>query len=317
MSRRLIALDWGTTNLRASLFTTGPDISETRSAQSGILQIADRGFEGALIDLCYDWMTADTVLLASGMVGSRQGWHEAPYLQTPAGPAEAAQALAPVRMSNGMTVWLVPGIRHVDNARVDDVMRGEETQIWGDSPGDTRMLILPGTHSKWVNCAASGSIVGFRTWMTGEMFSVLSSHSILGRLMRQGPFSADGFDLGVRRGFEAPEQLGRLLFSVRTAGLMQRLPAEGLADYLSGLLIGAEFGAARSCFGLQPTTDRSTHTPTVPLRLIGEASLCERYARAATLAGFDAVVAPPALAARGAWRIAQHAGLIPLPAVHP
>lgn len=317
MNHRLIALDWGTTNLRACLFATGQEISETRSAQSGILQIQDQGFEHALMRLCHDWMTANTVLLASGMIGSRQGWRETPYLRTPAGPAEAARALAPVRMTNGMTVWLVPGIHHVDEAGVDDVMRGEETQIWGDSPGGPGIVILPGTHSKWVNCAAGGSIVGFRTWMTGEMFSVLCSHSILGRLMQQGPFSADSFDLGVRRGFEAPEQLGRLIFSVRTAGLTQRLPADGLADYLSGLLIGAEFGAARRCFGLQPINDRPARVPRIPLRLVGEALLCDRYGRAAALAGFDTVVAPPALAARGAWRIAQHAGLISFPAVQP
>ncbi len=299
MGAHLIAIDWGTTNLRATrLDATGRSL-EVRSAAAGVLQVQDSAFEEALLALCGDWLQqGQCALIASGMIGSRQGWREAAYLHTPAGPEQAAAALLPVEMSSGQSLWIIPGVHHRHEDGVDDVMRGEETQIWGGDFGDGSMVVLPGTHSKWAGVDSTGRISGFRTWMTGELYSVLLQHSILGRLAKEGE-SSESFALGVQRGLGQPGDLTALLFSVRTAGLMGRLDADCLPDYLSGLLIGAELASGMS---LLPNTRK--------IELIGEPALCARYARAAELAGLTSRNAPPGLAARGAFKVARLAGLV-------
>lgn len=311
--RMMIALDWGTTNLRATLLDPNGEPLAHRSAASGILQVSDSQFEPALLHLCGDWIDRHTTLLASGMIGSRQGWREAPYLPSPAGPADAARQLVPIGLQSGHTLWLVPGVHHVDANGIDDVMRGEETQIWGDTAPAGSLVVLPGTHSKWVRIDAGDTIGAFRTWMTGELYSVLCAHSILGRLMTTAVASADAFELGVRRGLEAPQLIGHLIFSTRTAGLMQRIAPEALADYLSGVLIGSEIGAASQAFGLSGPSHRapSGQGGTPAIRLIGEPELCARYARALSLARLESILCSPGLACRGAWRIALSAGLLP------
>lgn len=318
MPRRLIAVDWGTTNLRVCLLEADGQQRELRSAPSGILQIQNARYEEALLSLCADWISADTVLIAGGMIGSRQGWIEVPYLRGPAGLSDAARALVPLKLLRGATLWFVPGVHHADDSGLDDVMRGEETQIWGDSPPPGALSILPGTHSKWASIDHDGRIGRFHTWMTGELYAVLTGHSILGRLMQPGSESPDAFILGAQRGLAEPAQLGRLIFTARTAGLMNRLRPQALPDYLSGLLIGAEIGGACATFGvgLSQSSPRNRHpgavaTQALPaVRLIGEPALCARYAQTARLAGLEPDIRPPGLAAVGAWRIAQAAGLI-------
>jgi len=88
------------------------------------------------------------VIILSGMIGSRQGWVEAPYLACPASPEDLAAQLVEVP---GARVWIVPGV--IRGGAMPDVMRGEETQIAGvlalsPDPAGTLRLVLPGTHSK-------------------------------------------------------------------------------------------------------------------------------------------------------------------------
>lgn len=320
----MLALDWGTTNLRAQLLDDSGATLAQRHSPSGILAVAPGQFEAALRSLCADWLDVPSlIVMASGMIGSRQGWVEAPYLQAPATPAAAAQALTVIPLGNGAGLHLIPGIActnstHADT--VDDVMRGEETQIWGAALPDGATVILPGTHSKWVQCGPAGTILGCRTWMTGELFSVLSQHSILGRLMERGDGSEEAFALGAMRSLHEPESLSTLLFSVRTAGLMDRFAPHALSDYLSGLLIGAEVAAgqrhvsAPSAIANQKEANMAKGlpgSPPQPYYLIGEHALCERYARVMSMAGARSITLDGTLSARGAWRIAQSAGLLP------
>lgn len=319
---RLIALDWGTTNLRALLLDETGETLAQRSAPTGILNVQPGQFEGTLRALCADWLRDPSmVVIASGMIGSRQGWVEAPYLQAPTTPAAAAAALTRIRLNDGGELHLIPGIACVNGTQadaVDDVMRGEETQVWGADLPDGATVILPGTHSKWVRCGPSGSILGCRTWMTGELFAVLSHHSILGRLMANGEGSVHAFELGATRGLHAPESLSTLLFSVRTAGLMNRLEPHALADYLSGLLIGAEVAAGQRNGSLRSATadervgsgESAAAKTSSCVHLVGEPALCARYAAVLTMAGEPSVTLDGALAARGAWRIAKAAGLL-------
>lgn len=320
---RLIALDWGTTNLRALLLDEAGETLAERHTPAGILNVQLGRFEDALRSLCADWLgDPAVVVMASGMIGSRQGWVEAPYLQAPTTPDAAAAALTRVQLSRGAKLHLIPGIACINGIHaeaVDDVMRGEETQVWGADLPDNATVILPGTHSKWVRCGPSGSILSCRTWMTGELFAVLSQHSILGRLMASGAGSAHAFELGATRGLHAPELLTTLLFSVRTAGLMNRIEPHALPDYLSGLLIGAEVAAAQRSGPERVTPIDQRHDSSASVTaaeispcvyLVGEPALCGRYAAVLGLAGQRSVTLDGALAARGAWRIANAAGLL-------
>lgn len=299
----LIALDWGTSNLRASLLDDAGAVLGTRSAAAGVMAIPERRFAEALLALCGDWLAAHPhcACIASGMVGSRQGWVEAPYVECPAGLTDAAARLVRVAFGEGEHhhLHIVPGLRCVGADGQVDVMRGEETQLWGAGLPAGSCVVLPGTHSKWAWLGDGERVLGFVTHMTGELYAVLTQHSILGRLMEFGAAPAPAaFDAGVHLGLQQHAHLLHTLFAARTAGLMgQRAPHE-LPEFLSGLLIGAEIGSARS-------SNRVDDMVT----LLGDGGLGDRYARALTLAGLAVQRAPPEATTRGQWRVAVAAGL--------
>ena len=263
----------------------------------GILKVENGAFGAALDAMTADWGRLPVIL--SGMIGSRQGWREAPYAQCPAGADDIVQALARFDHA-GRPVALVPGLA-VENDAMPDVMRGEETQIVGAlalSGRDAGLFLLPGTHSKWAE-VSGGRIVSFRTFMTGEVFGALKDHTILGRLMRDGAPDAEGFVRGVEEGAAlggAGALLNRL-FATRSYGLMDRLADTALSDYLSGLLIGAEVAeATRQVKGV--------------VTIIASAALAQRYTDALRLLGRESTLAPPDCVAAGHWRLARAAGLI-------
>jgi 2-dehydro-3-deoxygalactonokinase len=296
---RLIALDWGTTQLRARLLGAGGAVLAERSTPSGIMHVPEGRFEQALRDTCGDWIDAHgCALLASGMIGSRQGWQEAPYLDLPASLEDAAARLTRVDFGASQSLFIVPGLLGIGDDGQSDVMRGEETQLWGCALPDGACGVLPGTHSKWAWIGPHGRITAFQTWMTGELFALLRQHSILGRLMTPGDFAPAAFDDGVRLGLERPAQMMHTIFAARTAGLTARRPPDALADFLSGILIGAEIGGAHSARPVEAVT------------LVGEAALCNRYARALAAAGVAAARAPADTTARGQWRVARAARLL-------
>lgn len=302
---RLIALDWGTSNLRARLLGDGGSVLDERQAAAGVMAVPDRRFAEALLSLCGDWLAVRPQLacIASGMIGSRQGWVEAPYLACPAGLAEAAAQLVRVSFGEGdrHRLHIVPGLRCEGADGQFDVMRGEETQLWGAGLPAGSCCVLPGTHSKWAWMGEGDRVLGFQTHMTGEVYAVLTQHSILGRLMdlAAAPEPA-AFDDGVRLGLQQHAHLLHTLFAARTAGLMGQRTPQQLPDFLSGLLIGAEVASARSSVG-----DASAR-----VTLLGEGALCDRYARALALAGVAVQQAPADATPRGQWHVAVAAGLV-------
>lgn len=297
----LIGVDWGTSSLRAFLIGADGDILDRREGPYGILTVEDGGFDVVLAAEIAGWLQTGRVpVLLSGMIGSRQGWREAPYLDTPAGIADLAAALTPAAF-DASDVRIVPGLKAA-NGRIQDVMRGEEVQVLGAMAQrgvDAGHFVLPGTHSKWVR-AGGGRVTDFATYMTGEVYAALRGHTILARLMPKDDAPVgEAFGEGVRDGARAgaPGALLNRLFGVRTAGLFNRFPASALSSYLSGLLIGAEM-ADRS--------DTGSHT----LHIIASAALAERYCAAAAVLGIAAVVVPAGCVAAGYLAIARVAGLI-------
>jgi 2-dehydro-3-deoxygalactonokinase len=298
---RLIAIDWGTSTSRAYALDGAGNVLRERSAPLGVQRIATGGFAEALSVLCGGEVPADVPLIASGMIGSRQGWVEAPYCQCPAGFDAIVAALTSVP---GTRLRIVPGLMCRGSDEVPDVIRGEETQVFGalsETMDERQVIVLPGTHSKWVVGGPDG-VETFATFMTGELYAVLREHSILGRLAVAGADEA-ALDRGVRHSLRQGAALTHDLFSARSLALGGALAPTGVADYLSGLLLGAEIAAARVWLARQGL-DRAR------VMLLGDAALLTRYRRALALADIDSVLGPPNAAARGLWRIARHAGLL-------
>jgi 2-dehydro-3-deoxygalactonokinase len=308
----LIGLDWGTSSLRAYRVAADGRALERREAARGILAVPEGRFADALAEVAGDWLAAEprTPVLAAGMIGSRQGWREAPYADCPAGPEELARGLIGVEGPGGRPVRIAPGLLARDPTGVPDVMRGEETQILGElAAGGARdgRFVLPGTHSKWAE-VRDGRIAGFATYMTGEVFDVMRRHSILGRLMREGaaPHDDDAFRRGLDKG-AGPGAKGVLLhdlFGTRTLGLAGDLPDAALASYLSGLLIGAEIAAGREGAGADG-----------PVTVIGSGALTALYLNAARHLGVAARPAgSPDCVVAGLLLLARAAGLLVEPA---
>ena len=298
----LIAIDWGTSSARAYRFDGAGRLLGSRRAPLGVRQIKDGRFDLALEQLLGDWRSDVAPMIACGMIGSRQGWLEAPYVDCPASLAALADRVVQTRVER---LTIVPGIATFDAAGVPDVMRGEETQLLGAvDPGEHGVLaVLPGTHSKWAR-VDHGRVVDFTTFMTGELYSVLLEHSMLGRLAAGDPeaLAQDAFSRGAARGLQAGE-LAHDIFGARTLVLAGMLSPDDVADWLSGLLIGREIRAAR---------EWATHAGADPgaVRVIGDGALAVRYELALADAGIVAETADPDAAAHGLWRIAVHAGLV-------
>jgi len=313
----LIGLDWGTTALRAYLFDARGSVLASRASNAGIMALPQPGgFDAAFDAICGDWFDAarsePIPVIAAGMVGSAQGWREAPYVDTPADERALVAGIAQVRAARGVTVHIIPGV--IERSVLPNVMRGEETQIVGAladagiaSAAPSGVLIgLPGTHAKWA-VVRDARIETFQTFMTGEVFAALRDHTILGRTMRE-PASPDvqAFLRGVSVARnEGQAGLLATIFSTRTLGLTAQLQPEAQPDYLSGLVIGHEL------VGLDAVlAKRGKSLAHESLRLIGSAALCERYRLA--LAEFGCVDATVVDAAteRGLWRVATAAGLL-------
>jgi 2-dehydro-3-deoxygalactonokinase len=297
---KLIGLDWGTTACRAYLIAADGAVLARSTDGPGILRVENGAFGPWLDSMTGAWIAAHGVLpvILSGMVGSRQGWMEAPYAPCPAGADDLVGRLARID-HDALSISVVPGLS-TENGTMPDVMRGEETQILGAlalSGENGGLFLLPGTHSKWAE-AAEGRILSFRTFMTGEVFGALKDHTILGRPMRDAAFDAAAFAQGVREGavLDSAGALLNRIFATRTYSLTGRLTDTALADYLSGLLIGAEI------IEMMDLTER-------PVTIIASPSLAKRYTDALGHLGFEGALAPEDCVAAGHHRIARAAGL--------
>jgi len=284
--KRLVAIDWGTSSLRGALLDTDGKVLEERSDARGILTVPEGGFPEVFQTLFGDWMRAEgTRCLISGMAGSKQGWVEAPYCACPAGRVEVGRKIIDIHAIPGKRIAIVPGLSD-EHDGVPDVMRGEEVQIFGAmsiTGLDDGVFVLPGTHNKWAT-VRKGRVAGFRTYMTGEFYALLSQHSILARTLdAAAPLDEAAFLEGVTRS-ENGHGLLHNAFGARTLALFERMPKQELASYLSGLLIGEELRTQ----SLQAVGE---------VVLIGSPALTQRYTLALRATG----VTTRTLGAEATW----------------
>ena len=273
-----IAVDWGTSNLRA--WAMGPDgiVAEGQSEQ-GMGKLKPEEFESALLALIAPWVSGPTLVLACGMVGARQGWREAIYRAVPCGPTDPAALTRVPTLDKRLDMRIAPGLSQDKPA---DVMRGEETQAAGAlalHPGFDGVLCHPGTHSKWMQVSA-GEIVSFQTFMTGELFALLSGQSVLRHSMGEGWDNA-AFDAGVSDALSRPERVASQLFSLRAETLLHSQTGATSKARLSGLLIGMELAGSKPYWLGQR------------VKLIGAEALSALYARALAAQGITAETYDP------------------------
>ncbi len=281
-----IAVDWGTSNMRAWAMSASGTVLAEATSEQGMGQLSRDAFEPALLAVVREWIDGPTTVIACGMVGSRQGWVEAPYATVPCGTLPEGLVRAPTGHPD-LNVYVIPGIKQTNPA---DVMRGEETQISGflaRNPGWDGVICLPGTHTKWVHVSA-GEVVSFQTFMTGELFDTISKQTVLRHSIAADGWDDAAFVEGLAQGLSRPERLAARLFSLRAKGLLDGMSGTAARAALSGLLIGAELAAAKPYWLGQQ------------IAVIGDSGLAKLYVDAlATQAAPATLVNAPAVTLAG------------------
>lgn len=279
-SADMIAIDWGTTNCRASLLDANGNELDTRRASEGAGGLKSPEFEAVFERLVQGW--PDLPVWICGMAGSRQGWREAPYLACPATLSELASQITLVTTSSGRKVSIIPGLLFKDERGNADIMRGEETQIAGllaKQPSFEGLAIMPGTHCKWVSIK-DHKVLRFQTFLTGELYSLLAKASILRHSVsaHEADIPADhpAFLSGIEDALTGTVPLVSGLFQIRTQDVLNGAQKDDSAARLSGLMIGAEFAAAKSSGWTDGTKNAC---------IIGGRGLTPLYAKACEMAG--------------------------------
>lgn len=274
MTIQWVALDWGTTNLSAYAIGDDGEILDEIHSSKGMSQLVSSEFEPTLLEEIGHWLPEDQIIpiVACGMVGASEGWLEAAYSEVPCHPVDAGSAIVVPTQDPRLSVRIVPG---VCQRQPDDVMRGEETQIAGyisQNPNFDGLFCLPGTHSKWVK-VAGGEIRAFTTFMTGELFSLLTKHSVLRFSTNSLAWDNEAFLSGVETAMLDASRLTALIFGPRPATLLSGTPNSTLKAHLSGLLIGAEIAAVREIWSGQDVV------------IIGDCKNAGRYQDALEISG--------------------------------
>ena len=297
MTAAFAALDWGTSSFRAYQVAANGAVLDTISAPHGILSVTGGNFEAALETHIGAWDTKLPVM-AAGMITSRQGWIELPYLACPASAADLANALHHHTTKSGRRIAFATGLSDRGADGMPDVMRSEEVQVFGSLQPGLNHFVTPGTHSKWITTEGD-RIVRFATYVTGEVFAALKTHTILGRLMQDGPDDEHAFARGVKAALDDPAGFLHRIFSARSLGLFGELAPQSISSYLSGQVIGTEVAHA--------IRDNPRDAEYVVLASPG---IGGRYVKAITIAGLKVRYGDPEAIVKGLTIIAKQAGLI-------
>lgn len=297
MTPRFIALDWGISSFRAYLAGPGGEVADEIASAGGILSVQDGAFEEALERQIGAWDRSLPVM-AAGMITSRQGWIELPYLPCPASAADLAGALHLHRTAAGRRIAFVTGLSYRAPGGIPDVMRSEEVQVFGSLDLGISHFVTPGTHSKWI-VTDGDRLSRYATYVTGEVFAALKDHTILGRLMKPGTGDDIAFERGVRAALDDPAGFLHRIFSARSLGLFGEMAPESIASYLSGQVIGTEVAHAIR------DNPKDAEYAVLASRGIGG-----HYVRAIGIAGLRVRYGDPHAIVKGLAIIARHGGII-------
>lgn len=269
-----IGIDWGSSNFRAWLISDDGSILSMVSTGHGALNLNHLEFEDILFETCSEWLQENPAIpvLMAGMVGSKDGWVETSYQETPTNLAALKGALVPVKNRGNRTIFIVPGLACKNMYGRADVLRGEEVLVFGGlhlSGKSDALVCLPGTHSKWCHVNA-GRLVEFTTFMTGELYDQISNMNSLKRFLTDRSFDRASFENGLGES-QSGSALSSQMFSIRASNLTATNSSSSGSSYLSGLLIGHELGAL---------TEQTP--PLQSVTLISDGSLAQYYQCALT-----------------------------------
>ncbi len=291
-----IAIDWGSTSFRAYRFDEHSNLQDTVALPAGIkvaqnLAPTERSawYEQTMFDAIGQWLEPGSSVLLSGMITSRNGWHESPYLDCPI----SLSALLPNALQINCrehALKFLPGAAVRDGGA--DVMRGEELQLIGLTHSEPATYVMPGTHSKWVT-ADQDTLYSFRTFPTGELFDALLKHTLIGGLAATGPDenpieqgNPEVFADAVQKGYRDDGFMASVFYA-RAAVLLDKLKPADVRPYLSGLLIGREIRDAIDLLG--PAMSGAKHSGSAnALTLIGDSALCSLYQQAFDVLAYEA-----------------------------
>ncbi|NME67806.1 2-dehydro-3-deoxygalactonokinase [Flammeovirga aprica] len=248
-----ISCDWGTTNLRLRVINTATlDVMKEFSSNQGVKELYKNYSEQDLLDKHSYYsnfleqklqditdLNQKNIIVASGMITSSMGMCELGYTSMPFSAQGKEIFSKVISISKDLSVLMISGVK-----QGDDVMRGEEVQalglteyLEGISEG---VLLLPGTHSKHLTFQEN-TFHKLDTFMTGEIFDMLTKHSILSNSIAKGEFNETNkkaFQEGVQKA--VAEGISKNLFKVRAKALLDNRDKVESYYYLSGLLIGDE-----------------------------------------------------------------------------
>ncbi|AWB65048.1 hypothetical protein C2869_00705 [Saccharobesus litoralis] len=274
-----LIIDWGTTNFRAFALDNQGQVQDKKELGLGLLQVEDADFANALQGVLANWLNnyQSLPIFMAGMVGSAQGWVNVDYAATPVNNRGLINNAYRFELPWGALATIIPGVSHQAKNGVYDVMRGEEVQLFGLAKltqSASLTAVMPGTHSKHA-VLDNGKMTEFASFMTGELFSVISQHTILGRGLPKQIDNQDAFLRGVTE--SKTEKLTSALFAARTHRLFNNIQESDVYDYLSGLLIGYE---------LNNLANNLTNNP---VYLVGGKGLCARYQTACDALSISAI----------------------------
>ncbi|MCQ1060196.1 2-dehydro-3-deoxygalactonokinase [Photobacterium sp. ZSDE20] len=288
----IAAIDWGTSSFRARIVGINGNVIETLSNGDGILVSKGHFSETLERNLAsLDNYEIGLPIVMSGMIGSRNGWVEAPYTELPCSAQSLSLRLVRIEEYLPHQLYLIPGIKKTGD--LSDVIRGEETEIIGaiEHLNLSRvMMVIPGTHSKVVTID-NGEISDFKTFLTGEIFHALCTSTILGSFGHNVDIRSEWFEKGVNNGLKTQHggDLLNLLFTARSRVLVSDLPESASASFISGLLIGSEIGA----------TDYQNR----PVWIMGNGKLPQAYQRALSIADINCQIVPDNIVVAGTLSI--------------
>jgi 2-dehydro-3-deoxygalactonokinase len=298
MPAAFIALDWGSTSFRAYMVDEDGRVCDAVSAPEGILSVGEGDFEAALEKHIGAWDKSLTVM-AAGMITSRQGWIELPYLPCPAGAADLAKALHHHTTKSGRRIAFATGLSYRAPDGMPEVMRSEEVQVFGSLDTGLKHFVTPGTHSKWIT-VEDDRIIRYATYTTGEVFAALKDHTILGRMMKPGPDDEEAFARGVYAALADPAGFLHRIFWARSLSLFGEIAPESVSSFLSGQVIGTEVAHA-----IRDNPRDAEYA------VLASPGIGGRYVRAIEIAGLKVRFGNPHAIVKGLTLIARSAGIIP------
>ena len=263
LSKGYLIVDWGTTNFRVFLMDKQGNLLKSKELKLGLLHVKNNDFAKALEEVLSAWLDdyKSLPIIMAGMVGSLKGWFNVDYVETDVDKSLLARNSYRFELPWGAKAIILPGVMHKLPEQRFDVMRGEEVQIFGAAKLiDKRLFsaVLPGTHSKHVR-VVNGKITEVLSFMTGELFSVITENTILGKDLPEQKYNAEAFLLGVKESKTA--KLTNALFAARTHRLFHNIDDSAVFSYISGLLIGHELHSLSGGH----------------IYIVGGESLCDKY----------------------------------------